>query len=177
MFTNNFNKLMRSMLQQHYNSLYTISGSTTYVDPYGQYFNASYCGRPIDRFRYAYCKASPTYGVYFGTDSTPTKQSDYKLGSVITTGLSITNPTSVTRNEDSVTGVVTYSAVYIVKNSSSEEITIAEIGWYTDVTDGSSSKAHYVMLDRTVLDEPIVIPAGETKYVVYDLKFSLTSLL
>ena len=137
----------------------------------------NYVGRPLGRFGTAYCKNPQTYGVYFGTDPTPATENDYRLGAPVTSGLSITNPSSVARIENVDAGTVKYSALFTVTNTSEAEIAIYEIGWYTDHTNGSNSNLFYLMLDRTVLDEPIIIPAGSTKYIHYELTFRWSLIL
>ena len=176
MLTNNFKKLMRALLSGTVYDTKDIDGSIKQINPYGGYY-MNYVSNPMSRFRTAYCKATPTYGVYFGSDPTPATENDYKLGSMITSGLSIVNPSNVARSENADLGTVTNSAVYTVTNTSENEINIYEIGWYTDHTSGSSSGLHYLMLDRTVLDEPITIAPGEVEYIVYDLTFRWALIL
>ena len=176
MLTSNFKKLMRALLSGDIYGFKDIAGESRSVNPYGSYYT-DYLGIPMYRFKTAYCKTSPTYGVYFGTDPTAATESDYKLGAAITSGLSITNPSSFARSENVDAGTVTYSALFTVTNTSKAEIAIHEIGWYTDHTSGSNSELFYIMLDRTVLDEPITIQPGETKYITYELTFRWALIL
>lgn len=169
MLTKNFKALMRSLLG--YGSYgTTTTGSSNYPGPYGSYYG-SYVTGPFSALKSGRCSSVNSYGVYFGTDSTPATENDYTLGAPITSGLSITNPTNYARSEDAAAGTVTYSVIFTVTNTSGEDINIYEIGWVTDHTQGNNSNTFYMLLDRTVLDEPINLPAGATKFITYELTF------
>lgn len=121
----------------------------------------------------AKCAALPTQstytsygngGVYFGTGTTPATLADYTLEKPITSGLSITNPSKYSFNDNG-EGKWTYSASYVLTNTSGAEINIYEIGIITMAgTTGNSTYAPLLM-ERTVLTEPITIPAGGAKLV------------
>lgn len=111
-------------------------------------------------------------GVFFGSGSTPPTEDDYRLDVPITTGLSITN--SGLMSEDKGDGKYIFQAYYTVKNYTTEEITIREIGYFGEIGRGSGSKYYYsyALFERTVLDEPIVIAPGTSKIVTYTLTFN-----
>ena len=127
----------------------------------------------------ANCQAIPTskessessvdYGVYFGAGSTPATRDDYTLESPITSGLSISTTNKVISNDGN--GKYTVSAFYVVKNTTSEDLNIYEMGCFTPIMK-ASSEYYAVMMDRTVLSEPITIKAGETKVVTYSIVFN-----
>ncbi|MBQ1255643.1 MAG: hypothetical protein IIX91_07630, partial [Clostridia bacterium] len=54
-----------------------------------------------------------------------------------------------------------------VTNNTDEEITVSEIGCFGVLANGGK----VCMLDRTVLEEPIVIPPKETVSLEYVIKF------
>ena len=113
------------------------------------------------------------YGVSFGTGTTPADASNYKLESILnTTQISVANPSAVsysqfdTHDEHSVTFGVT--------NKTAEAITISEIGLTAIPYKGSSSSGitNYALVDRTVLDTPVTIPAGQSKQITYTIRFN-----
>lgn len=120
-------------------------------------------------------------GVYFGAGTTPATKEDYKLEKLITTGLSITSGTSVAWTDDG-NGKHTAAADFIIRNTSSEEISISEIGIFTPVgteTDKKPDdyvKPYYVLMERTVLTEPITIAPGEPKVVTYKITFNQSAV-
>lgn len=92
---------------------------------------------------------------------------DFRLESQITTNLSC-DSVSVSRN----TTVKTYTATF--SNSGTSDITVTEVGYvsriiytYTNFNDIYDN----FLMDRTVLDTPITIPAGESRTVTYELSF------
>lgn len=112
---------------------------------------------------------SPGYssaGVWFGSGSTPATKADYKLESPIESGLSITNPTRYTFVDSG--DKWEYSASYVLTNTTAADINIYEIGVVTLVGIGSS-KYHHVLMERTVLTEPITVPAGGAKLLTLKL--------
>ena len=115
--------------------------------------------------------ASPTReALVVGSGTTPATMEDYKLENPITSGLATY---SVSRN---VTFAKEYSeAVWTLtlSNTSSAPITVSEIGYVTAFTSGSASTTQYALTDRTVLDTPITIPAGESRTLTYSIRLNL----
>lgn len=92
---------------------------------------------------------------------------DFRLESQITTNLSC-DSVSVSRN----TTVKTYTATF--SNSGTSDITVTEVGYVSRINYTYSNwKDIYdnFLMDRTVLDTPITIPAGESRTVTYKLSF------
>lgn len=111
-------------------------------------------------------------GVYFGAGSSPATLADYTLESTITTGLAFSGGLEkVSAYENGKAEVI---ARYIVTNTSDAEINIWEIGCFMPIQSSSSSQYKLVMVERTVLTEPITIPAGESKMVTYKVVFNQT---
>ncbi len=192
MFTSNYVKLQNLMF---YNN-----ATTSFVNCEGATANAysynapHYFGNIGHSMKYGRCKSlAATYsasttvissigypGVYFGTGSTPATKSDYRLESPITSGLTITNPSDLVVDSDG-NGKYTFIADFIVRNTTESEINIYEIGVFCPIcTDmgyynaSSNVKWAMVLMERTVLDEPITIPAGESKLVTYKITFNQT---
>lgn len=92
---------------------------------------------------------------------------DFRLESQITTNLSC-DSVSVSRN----TTVKTYTATF--SNSGTSDITVTEIGYVSRIL-YTYSNGHYIyddfLMDRTALETPITIPAGESRTVTYELSF------
>lgn len=114
-------------------------------------------------------------GIYFGSGSTPAAKSDYTLVNPITSGLTITNPSSLVYQEDG-EGQHSYSASFILANTSDAEINIYEIGLFGQTAAYSSGARYYypILMERTVLTEPINIQPGESKLVTYKVTFNQT---
>lgn len=119
-------------------------------------------------------------GLYFGTGSTPATKADYKLESPITSGLTITNPSALVWDNDG-NGKYTACADFIVRNTTESEINIYEIGVFVPTTpkgtaavSSTQGTVNYVLMERTVLDEPITITPGESKLVTYKITFNQT---
>lgn len=101
--------------------------------------------------------------VAFGSGTTPATAHDYNLEAQITSGITVSNPTSAVMNqtEDSYEFVATYG-IY-----ASRDTVISEIGLFI-----SNNGNFTYMLDRTVLETPIVIPAGQSKQVTYTIRLN-----
>ena len=166
MLTNNFySALAQNMVGTiKSNSIKNTSGSlTTLYNAAGGYLPFFISGQnnkvDLSRVREAY---SGTYGgVVFGDGDTPATAEDYKLAGNIITG--ITANANLTRSINN--GVAQIVAIYTITASS--EVTIKEITAFT--TSGGSD---YYIVDRTVLDTPVTIPAGGVGQVVYTITFN-----
>lgn len=185
MFTNNMIKLMRHFAFSYYRGSSTsgfvgVNGTTRSAG--GLYMGSAGIAYHM---RYAYCSAfsdtgTGSSGVYFGTGSTPATVSDYKLESPITSGLNIIN-TGSTLEEHIKDGVWTLMANYSVQNTTESELNIYEIGLFSRICSSTDDEMfssvdvlYPILVERTVLDEPITIPAGQTKLVTYKLTFNQT---
>lgn len=136
---------------------------TKYGD-FGYWLTRAKCTSFPNRYETSASKAG---GVFFGSGATPATQYDYKLETPITSGLSIVNPSQYSFNDNG-NGQWTFSASYVVTNTTTAEITIREIGIVTAVNTDSSTY-YPVLMERTVLDEPITIPAGDAKLITVKL--------
>lgn len=92
---------------------------------------------------------------------------DFRLESQITTNLSC-DSVSVSRN----TTVKTYTATF--SNSGTSDMTVTEVGYVSRIiyTYRNFNDAYdNFLMDRTVLETPITIPAGESRTITYTLSF------
>lgn len=91
-------------------------------------------------------------GIVFGSGTTPPQKTDYKIENHIADGLIyFNNNTSKTNN------IVNW--VQTVQNTSSEPITISEVGLFSSHPD----RSFCALLTRTVLDNPVVLQPNEVK--------------
>ena len=100
-------------------------------------------------------------GVVFGDGNTPATAEDYKLAGNIITGFTAT--ANLAHSIDN--GVAQIVATYTINASS--EVTIKEIVAFAS-TGGNGT----YIVDRTVLDTPVTIPAGGVGQVVYTITFN-----
>jgi hypothetical protein len=112
--------------------------------------------------------ASDFTKVVFGTGDTPPTINDYNLSGDVITTLSAICETTCSINSDA----VSMSALYTLTNNGTEEVTIKEVGlgqgfYY------SSGLRNSCLVDRTVLDNPVTIPAGGIGQVKYTITFNL----
>ena len=112
-------------------------------------------------------------GVAFGAGTIPATASDYALESILNnTKISATPPSAVTFSQGD--AFDEYSVSFGVTNITDETITISEVGLvampYKDPHTANS--ACIVLVDRTVLDAPVTIPANETKHIAYTIRFN-----
>lgn len=106
-----------------------------------------------------------TPGVMFGTSNTPVTLDDYKLsGSVLNQQLTA----SVSTILEPETEKCRVKIIYTLTNTSSESVTINEVGMFTK----PASSAGYLtifMIERTVLDAPVTIEPSGVGQVVYNI--------
>ena len=123
---------------------------------------------PTDGLKLGSTGGGGTYSyIVLGSGTTPATVDDYKLENQITSGL--TGTTAITVDEDN-------DAIYVLTltNTSSEDITIGEVGIFASCfTKNSSSSTALFLLERTVLDAPITIPAGGIGTIDYSIKLPI----
>ena len=110
-----------------------------------------------------------SYGVRFGTGTAEPTVNDYKLSGTLITKISILSTSSkeVTFTDNGAVVVTTYD----VKNISGAELTIGEIGLFACMNYNISLKSSF-LIDRTLLDEPVVIPANGFAQIRYTLSYT-----
>ena len=112
-------------------------------------------------------EASYRQGVLFGDGNTAVTINDHCLsGNVIP--LSSDNVRVSITNEASDSGL-TVKARYTITNVASTDITIREVGLMEGYRYHNDSSDAAVLVDRTVLDTPVTIPAGDVGQVEYTI--------
>ena len=104
--------------------------------------------------------------VRFGNGTTPATVNDYNLESPIVENISVTNPSAPTteQTDSYISWTVTFGVL------ASVETTISEIGLISRVY--RSNGVMTTLVDRTVLDTPVTIPAGQSKQITYTIRFN-----
>jgi hypothetical protein len=103
-----------------------------------------------------------------GTGVTPATADDYRLESIITSGISVATPSAVTVTKEN--DFVAVYATYTVTNTGTTSLAVSEIGLFS--TGRQGNEALIVLMDRTVLESPIVINPGEAKPITYTIRFN-----
>lgn len=185
MFTNNFKKLMFSFLfgnkdtspgnddtPSEFTSFPTLQSlsnysRTIYSSSGYNYYQSMWC---CARNALSTINRTSTIGngyLMLGTGTTAPTADDHCLESPITTNLSC-DSISVSRTSL----IKTYTATFA--NSGSSDITVTEVGFiiciYYNYSNSSENSDNFLM-DRTVLDTPVTIPAGESRTITYTLSF------
>lgn len=114
-------------------------------------------------------------GVAFGDGTVAPTVEDVKLSGTQHTWITSSNTTyELTYGADGEDLVVT--VVYTINNTSGADVTISEVGFFgcTRFYPSSSSSARYipVLLERTLLETPITIPADGVGKVTYTIRRS-----
>ena len=105
-------------------------------------------------------------GVSFGIGTTPANPTDYKLeNSLPNTQISVSVPSAVSYSRGDTFDE--YSVTFGVTNITTDAISISEIGLIA-----APQTAYPVLVDRTVLDTPVTIPAGQSKQITYTIRFN-----
>lgn len=127
-----------------------------------------------------------TSGIAVGSGTTPPTEDDYRIETPITSGLTFPNGVSVSNSplsfskEVDANGNQTLNYYIILKNTSSESITISELAFTQNAklvsTRGTASNLRVaaICLDRTLLDTPVTIAPGELGSIRYSLKAVVT---
>jgi hypothetical protein len=110
--------------------------------------------------------ASKKYGVIFGNGTTPPSVDDWGLsGDMVLSGFTWSAATSYQFDDNG----VEYTGVYTITNTTTNtDITIGEAGLFTLSNYGGA----HILLERTVLDTPVTIPAGGVGKVTYTIRLN-----
>lgn len=122
--------------------------------------------------------SSSSYGIAVGTGDTPATENDYTIETMITSGLSL----SSTRASEYDSEAATYNAYLNMtfSNSTASDIVIKEIckfvKLYKSSTFGASVNTSAVngmccMVDRTVLETPLTVPANGSAVLRYGFAY------
>ena len=159
MLTKNFYALMRTALGRTSSTVTSIENTTGTVSMnssnwYGV-FGSMNC---YETNGYQY--------VRFGSGTTPATVNDYKLESLIDSGITVAHPNIVTTEQTD--SYISWTVTFGV--SASVEITISEIGLIAKAYRPNGEID--TLVDRTVLDTPVTIPAGQSKQITYTIRFN-----
>lgn len=171
MLTRNFWKVLGAALARASGNTFSIS----VVDAFGatvsdQIWTASAPYAMLGGLIYPKSKSGIGYGqgTWFGTGTTPPTIDDYTLEAPI-------EDKSLTCTVGGIDSLLMLdgndhfrlSVAYQITNTTDTKIVISEVGCYGALTAASK----YFLVDRIVLETPVVIPANETVSVEYVIKF------
>ena len=110
-------------------------------------------------------------GVSFGTGTTPATASDYVLESILGDNkINVSTPSSISFSRYDT--YEEYTVTFGVTNKTADAITISEMGLTAMPYSPYSGGNYYALVDRTVLDAPVTIPAGQSKQITYTIRFN-----
>lgn len=113
---------------------------------------------------------STSYGVLFGTGNTPVSLDDYTLAGDVIQNIGVL----INRTYSYSAAQQVLKAVYTITNNNAEEIVIREVALTVPFYyDSGASNLSVCVIDRTVLDTPVTIPAGGIGQVEYTITFNL----
>ena len=191
MVTDNFRKLLLGPLMGHLKNVIPITTMYTeqpvwYAGDTSKYISLTlnYASNGIySAFLGAFLKSKPTgisnansyRGVCFGDGDTPPTPADLNIsGNAFSTYNALYNLS--TGVDDS--GHLYVKALYTITNTGDEAFTIKEIGLFAAPSlrkgpDIAVAGTFSILLDRTILDTPVTIPAGGVGQVEYTITFNL----
>jgi hypothetical protein len=187
MFTNNYiNYKYATFMNESSFNYKDISGTErqssfgSYNDYYsdiGSYIFLGHAGEPPLSVNTATTSGYHTVGgVYFGSGATLPTKDDYCLESPISSdAIKVSSMSKTILKQEN--GQYLFIGEFIVRNISDSAINIQELGcfsqpFYSRSSTGSQTVYYLSLMERTVLDEPITIPAGESRLVAYKLVFN-----
>lgn len=107
-------------------------------------------------------------GVILGTGNTPATPDDYKLaGDTITTFSYSSNGESKETDKG-----YECNATYTITNTGTSAFTISEIGFLMPLYTSSSGSDGKMLIERTVLDNPLTIEAGGIGVLTYTIRMN-----
>lgn len=107
-------------------------------------------------------------GIAVGSSDTPVNFNDYKLGSIISSGISLVSRNGVTKEAtayDPDTHHVSSKRTYTLNNNSAGNITVRELGLY--IACGENLK-YMALVYREVLPEPVILAPAESIIVSFN---------
>ena len=110
-----------------------------------------------------------TSGVLFGTGDTPASLDDYKLAGDVIQNIAASIHKTYTYSE----AQPSLKAVYTITNNNEAAITIKEVALNLQFNYTSDNSTTGCVIDRTVLDTPVTIPAGGVGQVEYTITLNL----
>lgn len=172
MITNNFKGILQAILPSGYGK-----GAIPVTAPNGSNVFLATSFNSNQAFPYALptIYSGSNYevaGIYLGNGDAAFSPEDYALANKISSGLSV-NLTAFNNGTDD-NGNPYRQITIEATNSTASEILIKEIGYVVNVylasSVGGNSSLGRLLIDRTVLDSPIAVPASGTVTFNYVLK-------
>ena len=108
-------------------------------------------------------------GVLFGTGDTPASLDDYKLAGDVIQNIA----TSISKTYSYSEAQPSLKALYTITNNNEAAITIKEVALNLQFDYSSNGSSTGCVIDRTVLDTPVTIPAGGVGQVEYTITLNL----
>ena len=112
--------------------------------------------------------STTTSGVLFGTGDTPASLDDYKLAGNVIRNIAATINRTYSYSE----AQQSLKTIYTITNNNTGEITIKEVALQAEFY-STNGVTRGCIIDRTVLDTPVTIPAGGIGQVEYTITFNL----
>lgn len=176
MITKNYKKLIKGLMGAVYphtyktgslDKLVSVNGSDIDMTANGFYVSNAISSLASTTFR----SSNTSAGFTVGSGTTPATENDYDLESPIyaTANTFLSTFIGVNLAKEGTKYIVEYSMS--LTNKSNSPISISEIGFVAS-TSTSSTLKYNVLIDRTVLAEPIVLPADNSPvYIKYTIEF------
>lgn len=173
MFTKNFKKLMSLYLLNGYESgtsQYTYSTSTTLTALDGTVITTEPSKTSNERYSLAYAlsdtlnteAAEMRAYLAIGTGTGTVSDDDYRLFESTSDCTCVSASSNTSANFNKI-----YTATF--QNNTSSDITITETGIVAKTY--LFNNYFEVLLDHTLLDTPVIIPAGESRTITYEWTF------
>ena len=169
MFTRNYYNAMLRQATSKQIPYVTMSGtnSSSFDVNHLQFNSGTYYNRPCMSNLVASYTAN-LGGVCFGTGRTAPTLDDYSLSGALITTIAASAAVECICDDDG----CTLTALYTITNSGSNAITVNEVALVTNTEYQYYYEQSKVMLERTVLDEPLTIPAGGVGQVTYTIRMN-----
>lgn len=173
MITKNFKAVVASLLQSNGQSsiqaclpVTTATGAVHYLEPRFPDF-------PYNVTRSMVISNSLSRGVWIGRGNTAPTENDYTLEDRIISGLTAGSPTESAAVDGD--GNIYKDLIFVLTNTTASDITIKEIGYVqtfrtSSSVGGTAGIIDILMLDRTVLEPPLTVPANGNAALKYRMK-------
>lgn len=173
MTTKNFKAFLQMVLQACYYGTAKAMVEAKYTNG-----NTCYLAPPLEQNVFPRTVASTLAtngygGISVGRGNRPATEDDYRLEDKITTGLTAESPTKTSGVDSDGNPYLEYQ--FLLSNTTGADIVIKEVGYgqsvYCGNTAGATSISTYsILFDRTVLENPLTVPANGTAVLKYTLK-------
>lgn len=166
MLTKNFYSYIRAAFQKK-SATFTLPDGTTSTTSLNN-------DKPPFTVMNSWTASATSCGVSFGTGTTPATPSDYCLENILTSAkISVSSQSEVSFSR--LDTYEEYSVTFGITNKTDADIVISEVGLTTEpyyLANGNQYTYRYALVDRTVLDTPVTIPAGQSKQITYTIRFN-----